>query len=57
MQSLSACKYCNVREYGAVIQTELPYVLRLLEYKFVGYGYWYEQQLKMCGIPGNISTT
>jgi hypothetical protein len=57
MQSMSAYKYCNVREYSAVIQTVLPYVLPLLEYKFVGYDYWCEQQLNMCCIPGNISTT
>ena len=54
---MSACKSCSVLEYNAVIRTVLPYVLPVIEYKFVGYNYWCEQQLNIRSMPGNISTT
>jgi hypothetical protein len=57
MQSMSACKYCNIREYSALIHTVLPYILPLIEYKFVGYKQWCKQQLNIHSIPGNIGIT
>jgi hypothetical protein len=44
---MSACKYCNVREYSAVINIALPYFVSLVEYKFVGYNCWCEKHLNM----------